>query len=106
MNKIKKLLFVLAAFTIIQSPAMAGDGHAHGKKGHKHSEKEMCVECKDKKDCKCEKEEIKVKEITRMQDIHAGLEFTPTVFIRYEFLLNNSKKKIQSRLLERWVWFY
>ncbi|MBY0552980.1 hypothetical protein K2P97_00530 [bacterium] len=59
MNKIKKLLFVLAAFTIIQSPAMAGDGHAHGKKGHKHSEKEMCVECKDKKDCKCEKEEIK-----------------------------------------------
>ena len=59
MNKIKKLFFVLAALTIIQFPAMAGDSHAHGKKGHKHSEKEMCAECKDKKDCKCEKEEKK-----------------------------------------------
>lgn len=54
MNKIKKLFFILASLTIIQFPAMAGDGHAHGKKGHKHSEKEVCAECKDKKDCKCE----------------------------------------------------
>ncbi|MEQ1722198.1 MAG: hypothetical protein ABL930_03420 [Pseudobdellovibrio sp.] len=59
MNKIKKLLFVLAAFAIIQSPVMAAEGHDHGKKGHKHSEKEMCADCKDKKDCKCEKEEAK-----------------------------------------------
>lgn len=58
MNTIKKVFFVLAALMIMQSPAIAGDGHAHGKKGHKHSEKEtMCAECKDKKDCKYEKEE-------------------------------------------------
>ena len=56
MNIVKKVFLVFAALTVMQSFALAGDGHAHGKKGHKHSENEtQCAECKDKKDCKCEK---------------------------------------------------
>ena len=57
---IKKVFLALSALTLMQSIAIAADGHSHGKKASKHSEKEkMCDECKDKKDCTCEKEENK-----------------------------------------------